>query len=182
MSLISDFKDLYGGLESAWTKSQVHIVAHTIAGVSLLLLAGVTLPPLTLPRIDIEQVIHNPWFQFAKDTGLIYIVLIIPIVLVSVYAFFLERLGQFLAFVIITLFRGEAGISYRDISWAELLPLAYMVNKDDSFELSDLMKLTTGVSTEPELSRAARPDSRRLRQADRQDRAEARRLSDQGAI
>ena len=139
MSTFSDVKELYGGLESTWSQSQAHIFAHVVAGFIIVVWCGVTLPTLSLPQIDPAEISKSPWYGIAKDTGLIYAVLVIPLVFLSVYTAFLRILGGFFNFLLSLLSRPSVTM-FQGLAASDLEPLALTLNNDDEFGLPDLIE------------------------------------------
>jgi len=137
MSTFSDLKELYGGLENTWSRSQAHVFAHVVAGFAIFVWFGVTLPTFPLPQIDPAEISKSPWYEIAKDTGLIYVVLVIPLVILTAYAAFLRISGRLFQLVFTLLSNPDVSL-FRGLSPADLEPLALTLNKDDEISLASL--------------------------------------------
>lgn len=140
MSVLSDVRDLYGTLESSWSRSQAHIFTHVLAGVIIFLLCGVTFPSITLPQFNPDQITQDAWFKLAKDTGLIYVALVIPLIVISAYAALLRILGQFFVTLFTVIFYTHRPFRFQGLSEWDLEPLALVLNTDDEFQLGALVE------------------------------------------
>jgi len=139
MSVVSDVRDLYGSLESTWSRSQAHIFSHAVAGVAIFLWCGVTFPAITIPQFDADHIIQEPWFKLAQETGLIYVALVIPVIVLSAYTAFLEIIGRFFVTLFTLVLHTSRPILFDGLSEFDLEPLALIRNKDDEFRLNSLI-------------------------------------------
>ena len=138
MSTLSDVQALYGSVRDTWAKSQAHVVAHVVI-VVVFVICGVTLPEFPVPRLNPRQISESEWFKLAKDTGLIYVSFVIPVVIVAAYAAVLRTAGQMLVTVLMATFPPSSrGNKYRLLTPAILEPLALLLKKSD-FNLTDLV-------------------------------------------
>jgi hypothetical protein len=138
MSIISDVRDLYGTLETTWDDSRAHVITHLVFAVVVFWLGDIGLPKISTPSLDPKTIMDNDWFKLAKDTGIIYAALVIPIIGASIYAALLRKFGQ--AFLTVTSFviaSGRTTSPFVGLSEYDLEPLALLVKKDD-LQLSDL--------------------------------------------
>lgn len=139
MSILSDVQDLYGSAQSTWAKSQAHVFSHIVLVIVLFLVCGVTVPEIQVPKIGAAQIADNAWFKLAKDTGIIYVCLVIPIVLAAAYGGLLRIVGQWLT-ALLALLRppNTRLIEPRIVNVSVLEPLALVLEKRD-FEIHDLV-------------------------------------------
>jgi hypothetical protein len=138
MSTLSDVQDLYGSLRGVWAKSQAHVASHIMVLVVIFLICGVSIPWITIPEIDATQIIDNGWFKLAKDTGLIYVVLVVPFVAVAVYGVMFRMLGLLLVMTLMHLIPPTSRRNrFHFLNSSALEPLALLVGKED-FVLGDL--------------------------------------------
>lgn len=138
MSTLSDVQALYGTMQDTWAKSQAHVIAHFVLAGVVFGICGATVPEVAVAPIDPKQVSDNEWFKLAKDTGVVYVLFVVPIVLLAAYAALLRAGGQLFVTIMMLMFRPPLRRSqYRlRTSWA-LEPVALTVEKKD-FNLSDL--------------------------------------------
>jgi hypothetical protein len=138
MSTFSELKELYGGLEGTWSQSRAHVFSHVIAGFIIFVWCGVTFPAVALPQIDPAGISQSPWYGIAKDTGLIYVVLVVPLLILSAYAAFLRILGGFFNFLLSLFSHSNPPFSmFQGLAPWDLEPLALTLN-NDSFSLNSL--------------------------------------------
>jgi hypothetical protein len=141
MSVISDVRELYGTLHTTWGKVRVHAISHTIFFVLVFWIGGLTLANFTLPNINAinaKDILENDWFKLAKDTGLVYVALLLPVLFVSVYLTAFDLLGRILSGFFTILFLTAPKSRFSGISASELAPIA-MVMPNDEFELQHLL-------------------------------------------
>ena len=86
MSTLSDVQALYGSVQDTWTKSRAYVVAHVVFAGVVFVICGVTIPEVAVPPIDPKQVSANGWFTLANDTGIVYALLVVPLLLLAAYA------------------------------------------------------------------------------------------------
>jgi hypothetical protein len=134
MCSLTDIQGLYGSVNSTWAKNRAHIIAHTLAAVVVFLICRAAIPEVELPKIDVKQIMSNQWYALAKDTGLIYVAIALPLFVCAVYVAILRTLGRILSFVAMLLlppmFRDDPFTSFT----AEALePLALVLGKQDFF-------------------------------------------------
>jgi hypothetical protein len=140
VSTLSDAKELYGTLETTWSRSRAHLVTHVAFFLIVFWLFGARIPHISLPEMSAKEVMDNDWFKLGKDTGLIYLVLIVPIALVAAYGVVLERLGQICLIAASSIaFSPRAVSPFFGLSGYTLEPLALLLNKTD-FQLHDLQE------------------------------------------
>ena len=140
MSILTDVKDLYGTLETTWADSRAHAITHVTFVVVILWFSETGLPHLPTPSIDPKAISENDWFKLAKDTGVVYVALLIPIIALSIYSTILRVLGQiFLSVTSIFVMSGRIANPLSELSEYDLEPLALLVGKED-FKTSDLME------------------------------------------
>lgn len=82
MSTLSDIQTLYASVKDTWTKNPAHLIAHGVLGGVVFGICRATIPNLNIALIDPIQVSNNEWFKIAKDTGLIYLLLLVPLALI----------------------------------------------------------------------------------------------------
>jgi hypothetical protein len=102
MSTLSDVQDLYGGVRGTWAKSQAHIIAHVVLVLLIFAICRATVPELTTARPNLQQITNNEWYKLAKETGLVYVSLAIPVIALAVYVALLWTLGQLLVAAVIS--------------------------------------------------------------------------------
>jgi hypothetical protein len=139
MSAISDVQELYSGLQGTWGKSREHIFAHFVFIFIVFGLFGANIPRLSLPPLNPTDLTENGWFKIAKDTGLIYVTLLIPVGLVAGYASLIRSTGRLMvgiAMAVVPPMFHEIYFSRSNIMLAE--PLAILTKKDD-FTFTDIL-------------------------------------------
>jgi hypothetical protein len=137
MSILSDVQALYGTVRNTWAKSQVHIISHIVLVVVVFVVCRASIPEMAMPKMDAGQVVENEWFKLGKDTGLIYATLLIPVIVIAMYAAVLRAAGHVLVAILMVLFPPSPRGGYRLLSSTTLEPLALALNKKD-FEMADL--------------------------------------------
>jgi hypothetical protein len=138
MSVISDVRELYGTLHTTWSKVRVHAISHIIFFALVFWVGGLTWTNFALPNINAKDIADNDWFKLAKDTGLLYVALLLPVLFVSVYLTVFDLLGRILSMALSILFLASPGIRFTGISASELEPMA-MVMPNDEFELHQIV-------------------------------------------
>ena len=83
MSVFSDVQELYNAGHSGWEKTRPHILAHALVGIATIGFLHVSLPEIGPVHIAASDITGNDWFKLAKDTGIIYVALLLPLVLFS---------------------------------------------------------------------------------------------------
>jgi hypothetical protein len=102
-----------------------------------------TLPQVTFPSINAKLVTENEWFKLAKETGLIYAALVLPIVVVAIYGALLRFAGRVLVAMLLVMFPpSPRRKQFRLLSSAALEPLALTLKKSD-FDMTDLVNQST---------------------------------------
>jgi len=104
MNPISDIQALYGSVRGTWAKSQADLIAHVVLALVVFWICRATIPQAPISSIDPKQLAENDWFKLAKDTGLIYLSFIVPIVLITAYATLLRAGGRLMVFTVMVLF------------------------------------------------------------------------------
>jgi hypothetical protein len=141
MSTLSDVQALYASAQNVWTKSRVHIVSHVVVIAVVFGICGATLPNFSGLQFDhqrvMDRVMDNDWYKIGKDLGLIYAVIIIPVVLIVAYVAVLRAVGSVLAAVVMLIFPYHARRNFSLLSSSVLVPLALVLEKSD-FDLTDL--------------------------------------------
>jgi hypothetical protein len=105
---------------------------------------GASLPHVAIPKLDAEQISENAWFKLAKDTGLIYGLLIFTVIAVAVYTAVLRTAGKILVAILMVVFPpSPRGIRLSSILGSPTLePLALTLKKKD-FGIDDLYNKST---------------------------------------
>jgi hypothetical protein len=125
-------------VRGTWTKSRAHIISHVLLALVLFVICRATFPEVTIPSVDAKTLTENDWFKLAKDTGLIYAVLLVPIVAVAIYGACLRLVGRMLVAVAFLIFPPSSRRSpFRLLTNEALEPLALTLKKDD-FDWTDL--------------------------------------------
>jgi HAMP domain-containing protein len=138
MSTLADVQSLYGSVRSSWTKSHAHVVSHLALALVLFMLFRVTFPQVPIPKLSATQIVDNEWFKLAKDTGVIYVSLVIPFVLAAVYVALLRTVGQLLIGVLVFVFPPDSNQNrMRLLNEWTLEPLA-LIMKTKDFTIGDL--------------------------------------------
>ncbi|HEV8577433.1 MAG TPA: hypothetical protein VGX68_00005, partial [Thermoanaerobaculia bacterium] len=146
MSTFSDVQELYGSVRSTWTKSQAHVVVHIGLLVLLFGFLHATLPALQIPQVDPKRLADNEWFTLAKDTGLIYVSFVVPVLIVAIYLALLRTVGQILATITLLFFPPPENRSRsRLLSVTALEPLAASLTTKD-FTIGDLFQRASDVT------------------------------------
>lgn len=139
MSTISDVQELYCGLQGGWEKSREHIFAHSVFVFIVFVMFGAKIPEITLPSLNPADLVENGWFKFAKDTGLIFIILLIPVGLLAAYASLIRVAGRLMVGIAMAVMPPMIHTSYFDRSNIMLVePLAILTKKDD-FTFADML-------------------------------------------
>jgi len=140
MSTLSDVQALYGSVQDTWTKSRAHVIAHLVLAGVVFGICGATIPELAVPAIDPKQVSDNGWFKLAKDTGIVYVFFVVPLLLLAAYAALLRAGGQLFVFMtMVVLPPSPRENRHRLLTPPTLEPLALTFEKSD-FDLNDLQK------------------------------------------
>jgi len=138
MAILSDVQALYASVRGTWAKSRADIIAHVVLAVAVFWICGATIPKLTVVHVDPKQIADNEWFKLAKDTGIIYVAFVIPLVIVTAYAAVLRTCGQLLVtIVMLTAPPSERRNQYRLLTPWALEPLALTLQRSE-FDLNDL--------------------------------------------
>jgi hypothetical protein len=146
MSAVSDVKDLYGTLETTWTASRAHVVTHVVFTLIVFWLFHASLPRLSLPGVDANAITNNDWYKLVKETGLIYVVIVVPIVAASAYGAILGQLGQlFLTVTSLIAFSRRNVSPFIGLTEYDLEPLA-LLSKNDEFTLGELSDRAASLS------------------------------------
>ena len=134
MSTLSDVQALYSSVRGTWTKSRADIIAHAVLAVVVFWICGATIPRMSVWDIDPKQISNSEWFKLAKDTGIIYVAFVIPIVIVTVYAALLRTGGALLVFIVTLIVRPpqRSRSQYRLLTPSALEPLALTLQKSGS--------------------------------------------------
>jgi hypothetical protein len=144
MSALSDIQELYGSVRNAWVKNQADVIAHIVLAVVVFVVFGASLPHVAIPKLDATQISENGWFKLAKDTGLIYWLLIFPVIAVAMYTAVLRTAGKILVAILMVVFPpSPRGIRLSSILGSPTLePLALTLKKKD-FGIDDLYNKST---------------------------------------
>jgi hypothetical protein len=137
MSVISDVRELYGTLQTTWSKTRIHVISHAVFFILVFWIGGVTLTAPLLPHISAKDIADNDWFKLAKETGLIYVVLALPVVAASVYLTVFDLLGQIFSTAFSLLFLTPKPTPLTTLSAWELDPIA-MSLPNDEFDLEQI--------------------------------------------
>jgi hypothetical protein len=109
----------------------------------LFVICRVTLPQLIIPSLDAKTVTENDWFKLAKDTGLIYAALLLPIVAIAIYGAILRfGEGALVAKVLLIFPPSPRRKPFRLLTSTTLEPLALTLKKED-FDMDDLVNKST---------------------------------------
>lgn len=146
MSTFSDVQALYGSVRDTWAKSQAHVVAHVVAAGVIFWMCGATMPAFPVPQLDPKQISDNEWFKLAKDTGIVYVSFVLPVVVVAAYVAVLRTAGQLLVAILMLISPAPSRRNrYRLVSSWVLEPLALTLGKAD-FGLGDVLTKSTELS------------------------------------
>jgi hypothetical protein len=126
MSILSDVQALYGSVHSTWAKSQAHVIAHFVLAGVVFGICGATIPDVAVAPIDPKQLSDNEWFKLAKDTGIVYVLFVAPIVLLAAYGAFLRAGGQMFVTIIMLMFPPS---SHRNQYRLAIFPNRVMMSK-----------------------------------------------------
>lgn len=139
MSVISDVQELYGTLHTTWGRIRVHVISHVVFFTLVFSAGGIALTNSALPNISARDIAENDWFKLAKDTGLIYVVLLFPVIVASVYLAAFELLGKILSTTFTVLFLAPRGLSFAGVSAWDLEPIASLLPNEDFtlYQISD---------------------------------------------
>ena len=118
MSILSDVQALYSSVRGSWTKSQADIIAHVVLAIVVFWICGATIPKVSVAHLDPKQIADSDWFKLAKDTGILYVCFVIPVVLVTAYAALLRTGGKLKAAVSLQTAAKFSGVSKRAIEQA----------------------------------------------------------------
>ena len=101
-------------------------------------LFGATLPHIGVPALSPNVLLNNGWYKLAKETGIIYVSLLIPMLMVAGYASFVSTVSRFLVGMAMAFLPPLPKPNYFRIanSWM-LEPLAILLKKEE-FGLIDL--------------------------------------------
>jgi len=143
MGEITDIGALCGSVQSTWQKIQADVVAHGIFLFTIFVVCGVSFPRWTLTRIDAARVTESPWFHLAKETGVLYLAVFIPLIAVSAYASLLRATGQVFSTTFALVFNPATSIARSFmVDASNLEPFALFLNKED-YGLDDLVNAST---------------------------------------
>src|SRR5262245_52803853 len=112
MSVISDVQNLYRTLHNTWDKVRVHVISHIVFFAVIFWIGGITITNFSLPHVGAKDITDNEWFKLAKETGLIYVVLVLPIIVISVYLTIFDLLGRILSLAFSVLFLAPLQLWY----------------------------------------------------------------------
>jgi hypothetical protein len=104
------------------------------------------MPAFPVPRLDPTKISDNEWFKLAKDTGIIYVSFVLPVVVVAAYGAVLRTAGQLLVAILMSISpTASRRNQYRLVSPWVLEPLALTLGKAD-FRLGDLLAKSAELS------------------------------------
>ena len=154
MSVFSDVQELYNAGHSGWEKTRPHILAHALVGIATIGFLHVSLPEIGPVHIAASDITGNDWFKLAKDTGIIYVALLLPLVLFSAYVGIIELLGR----LGITLMTALFGASFSQKAWQRFpsgdLAIVALTFQDDQFTMADLANKITALSIKLQSSKS----------------------------
>jgi hypothetical protein len=116
MSTLSDVQALYGSVRETWAKSYAHVISHVVLAAVVFWIGRATMPEISVGPIDPKLVFESDWFKLAKDSGIVYVSFVIPIVILAAYATLLRSVGRLLVVMLIAIFNPSS----RTISIASL--------------------------------------------------------------
>lgn len=144
-STLSDVQALYGTMQDTWAKSQAHVITHVVFLVVVFGICGATIPDVNLVPIDPNQISGNEWYKLAKDTGIVYVAFVLPLVILAAYSALLRIAGQLLVtFSMLISIPSSRANQYRLLTPGILEPIALTLEKSD-FYLSDLQNKASGL-------------------------------------
>lgn len=131
---------LYSGLQSTWEKIQADVIVHLIVVFVVFKFIGVSLPHLHIPDFDLPKIRSNEWFQFAKETGILYLLPFVIISIVIIYGAILRVGGRSLVIANSLLFLPEVDVSrlLKRFPKADLETIALQLN-DEYFKYEDIL-------------------------------------------
>ena len=117
----------------------MHIVAHMIVGGVIFGLCDVSLPSIGLPNFDAKQIMESDWFKLGKETGLIYAIFVIPLVLMSIYSMLLQIFGRICGTMATWVFAAFLYTNpFHRLQSYDLESMAILLKKDD-FQLYEIL-------------------------------------------
>jgi hypothetical protein len=141
MSTISDVQDLYHGLQGGLQKSREHVFTHLVFAFIVFVLFGAEFPPVKLLAPDPLALSENAWLKLAKDTGLIFPLLIIPILLLAIYTSLFGLAGRLMVGIAMAVAPPVSSHVFIDASNITLVePLAILTKKDE-FNFADIQAI-----------------------------------------
>ena len=159
MSVLSDVQALHGSVRSTWAKSQAHVTAHLVLAAVVFGLCGATVPRVSVPQLDPQQISGSEWFKLAKETGTIYLFPIIPIVILGAYGALLRTGGQLLIAMTMLVFPPKARRNPdRLLNPLALEHLALSLKKLE-FSLIDLQTKATELALKYQLKKSEQWDT-----------------------
>lgn len=143
MSTISDVQAIYDSVRGSWAKSQAHVIAHVVLAGVIFWICEATIPGITVDLIVPRQLLDNDWYTLAKETGVIYFGLAIPVLVLAAYTLVLQWAGQMLVSILMLVLPPSSRANrYRILAPQVLEPLALALDTED-FELHDLHQKST---------------------------------------
>jgi hypothetical protein len=141
MSTLSDLQAFQESLKGVWARSQGNIISHVLLAGLLFVVFRSQVPRISFPELDSKQIIDNEWYKIAKDTGLIYLLLALPFVILTIYGVMLRVGGTILCLLLAIAFPPSRAFDLRPrfINSEMLEPLALLLGRDD-FTAEDLVK------------------------------------------
>jgi hypothetical protein len=120
-------------LRTTWSKVRLHAISHIV----LNWMGGISLSGFSLPQSNAHEIMKNQWYILAKDTGLVYVIPMLPIVVVSFYLVVFTLTAQGMSLIAITVLSAppRRNDPLSRVSAQELTPIAFSLPNDD-FDLA----------------------------------------------
>ncbi len=139
MAGITDLSKTFYALQDTWSKVRADVISHGVVGVVLFALLGVSLPNVASFSIEPEQILKDSRFLLLKDTGLLFLLTLMPVGVIFIYGLLLRAVGGWLVSLQMILFspRAESWMTSELVSDSAIETIALTLNREE-FTLSDI--------------------------------------------
>jgi len=141
-----DLVKLYSSLHTTWDRIRVDILSHAFL-LGVFFVAGVTLPRIPLPVVDVDKVMDLPIYKLAKDTNALLLVPVALSFIVIVYGLVVRTLSGALVAWYLAMFPPFAGHAFiaGAVRLPDLVTIASLLGRSDfnEHDLSNAMSTAT---------------------------------------
>jgi len=139
MAGFTDLSKNFYTLQDTWSKMRADVISHGVVGVVLFAFLGVSFPHVAFFSIEPAKILDDSRFLLLKDTGLFFLLTLIPVGMIFIYGLVLRAVGAWLVSLQMILFspRAESWMTSELVSDSAIETIALTLNRED-FTLSDI--------------------------------------------